>query len=226
MSTYRLPIACHDSDRRWTLKWVIALAAVLAELVVACQELDGPVAPSLPLDPVAALAPGALPPPKAVTVSSESVVAQATVLLAAQVKGNTPMPEPCPGGAFICSGATIAGFGNAEYLFFVTSLQAVAEACIQPSGPSTAGAYTATTWFILDDGSTLMLDEVGMVCGPGASLVAPGGQHSFGNPVDGGGSWEVQDATGQFAGLTGAGTDAFHSVGAHFTAAYIGTLTY
>ena len=147
-----------------------------------------------------------------------------TILFDAQVEGTTPRPEPCPDGAFICGTATIAGIGSGEYRFFLTSLNPVPDACVDPSGSHTGGAYTATITFSLGDGSQLTLSEVGVVCGPGLSLTAPGGARSFGNPVDGSGKWEVKDATGQFAGLTGEGTDDFHSAGAQFRAAYIATL--
>jgi hypothetical protein len=87
-----------------------------------------------------------------------------------------------------------------------------------------AGAYTALVTFTLQDGSTLTLEETGYVCGPGNSLIAPGGVMSYGNPVDGTGTWGVLDATGRFAGLSGSGVDTFRSSGAHFTASYAGTL--
>jgi hypothetical protein len=134
----------------------------------------------------------------------------------AEVQGHATRPAGCPDGAFVCGDATVAGYGAAEYRFFLESLA--------PGSPS-CGNYTATVTFTLTVGGTLTLHETGTVCGPGRSFFpvpAPGG--SYGNPVDGIGSWEVQGGSGQFAGATGSGTDTFRSAGASFSASYAGDL--
>ena len=118
----------------------------------------------------------------------------------------------------------IAGFGSAEYRFTVTSLEASPGACSGPGRTAVGGAYLATTTFTLSDGSVLEASEEGVVCGPGLSLEAPASWRTFGNPVDGNGHWVIQSATGQFAGLTGGGTDSFHTAGANFSATYTGSL--
>ena len=49
-------------------------------------------------------------------------------------------------------------------------------------------------------------------------------EDSFGTAVHGIGHCEVGAATGDFSGVTGSGTSAFHSVGAHLAASYTGVL--
>jgi hypothetical protein len=97
----------------------------------------------------------------------------------------------------------------------VTSFEPTSEAC---------GDYTATTTFTLGDGSTLTLDESGVVCGPDHSFLEGPLFTSYGNPRAFSASWEVQGATGQFAGMTGRGADTGLTAGAAFKATYRGTL--
>ena len=134
----------------------------------------------------------------------------------AKVLGHITRPSGgCPGGADLCGKAAIEGFGSAQYLFFVTSFEPTSEAC---------GDYTATTTFTLGDGSTLTLDESGVVCGPDHSFLKGPLFTSYGNPRAFSASWEVQGATGQFAGMTGRGADTGLTAGAAFKATYRGTL--
>ena len=139
----------------------------------------------------------------------------------ADVMGHTTRDVGCSDGAIVCVDAMLSPYGTARYSFFLTSTEGRAQAC----GRYIGGAYTAIVTFSLPGGSVLTLDETGLVCGPGNSLIAPGGLVSYGNPVEGTGSWHVSGATGQFAGASGGGTDTFRSVGASFTASYTGILS-
>jgi hypothetical protein len=132
----------------------------------------------------------------------------------AEVKGHAPKSVSC-GGANLCANAVIAGFGSAEYSFTTTGFAFISEAC---------GSYAATTTFTLQDGSTLTLNEAGTICGRGISFVK-GSLTSFGNPRVISGTWVVQAATGQFAGMTGSGTNTLHFEGANRNGTYSGTLT-
>lgn len=163
-------------------------------------------------------------------IVASAVLAVAMVVLAPSVKADpldfraeiddhSTKPAGCPDGGVVCGDATIAGYGTGEYLYVLTSVTPLPDAC----DGSFAGGYTAIVTFTLADGSELTLDEAGHVCGPGESLIAPGGLVSYGNPVEGVGAWDVAEATGRFAGLTGSGTDTFRSVGARIVATYIGT---
>lgn len=127
-----------------------------------------------------------------------------------------PYWPSCANGAFICASATISTFGTAEYSYTLDAQAPLSASC---------ASYEATVVFRLSDGSELTMNEVGTVCGHGESfrrVPAPGG--SFGNPVEGAGSWSVASATGQFSGMTGGGTDTFVSAGANTSATYTGIL--
>jgi hypothetical protein len=154
----------------------------------------------------------------AVVVLAPSTKAD-TLDFRAEIDDHSTKVPGCADGAFICGEAILNDFGPAIFSYFLTSVTPVPEGC----GGYVVGMYTATTIFTLPDGSRLTLDESGSVCGPGNSLTAPGGRYSYGNPVDGNGVWDVETATGRFAGLTGSGTDTFRSAGAHVVATYIGT---
>lgn len=138
----------------------------------------------------------------------------------AEVDDHTTKATGCPADGVVCGEATIAGYGTGEYVYVLTSVTPLPGAC----DGSFAGGYTAIVTFTLADSSELTLDEAGHVCGPGESLIAPGGLASYGNPVEGVGAWDVAEATGRFAGLTGRGTDRFRSAGARIVATYVGTL--
>jgi hypothetical protein len=133
----------------------------------------------------------------------------------ADVQATIKRPDgPCADGARRCGDALLAGFGPAEWRFYLASFQPISQSC---------GSYTAIVTFTLEDESQLTLDEAGIVCGPGKSFFATP-NFSWGNPDEVAASWEVQGATGQFAGMIGSGTDTGRSAGAHVTATYTGTL--
>jgi hypothetical protein len=148
--------------------------------------------------------------------------ATAQTTFQADVTGNTPMPVGCSSGAFFCGTADIPGYGAASWNFYVDSLAVVSQtAC--------GVAYTATTDFTLaSDGSTLVLNESGYVCLPGKDGISffAASPTSYGHPDYPHGTWTVNtaDSTGQFAGLTGSGTDDLHAAGAHVSGSYTGSL--
>ena len=137
-----------------------------------------------------------------------------TTSFQAVIRGPMTKPAGCPNGITSCGSAEITGFGSGQFSFSITSFT--------PAPPS-CGSYDADVVFSLPDGSTLTLAESGTVCGPGKSFFpqpAPGG--SYGNPVNGDGSWTIVGATGQFTGLTGTGTSRFDQSGAALRGTYIG----
>lgn len=142
----------------------------------------------------------------------------------------------CPEEAMVCADAELSEYGSAKYVFSLTKFQR--EFCGPDLwGPSSGedvplestiygcGNYTGTATFTLEDGSTLTLDEVGTLTGPKSWAIGLPGRLTWSStPLNGGGTWKVRDATGQFAGMTGSGDDAFDRVRAVFTAKYRGTL--
>lgn len=155
-----------------------------------------------------ALAVGIIPVTGSVHASTQSIDFNA------EVEGQVKKPTGCPEGAFACGGTTLAGFGSAEFLYYLTGGVPTSNECVD---------YTADAIFILTDGSRLVLDESGAACGPGNSFFNTP-PHSWGNPTEVEGSWTVAETTGQFSGLTGSGTNSAHSTGAHLSAVYEGTL--
>lgn len=147
-------------------------------------------------------------------LATAGVASAQTTDFNAEVKDQTQYTAGCPDGASVCGDAVVDGFGPAQYRFFLTSFEPKSESC---------GDYTATTTFTLQDGSRLTLDEVGVACGTGKSFFK-GGERAYGSPRYRSGSWQVQAATGQFAGMTGSGTTTAHFAGAHVRATYSGTL--
>jgi hypothetical protein len=140
--------------------------------------------------------------------------ASAQTSFQATVNGINPKPKPpCP--TTFCGTASIAGYGPATWTINAISTTTVSSACF---------SYQATTTFeLLSDGSTLVLNETGLVCAPGNSSSAP--PQSFGFPEYAkNSSWTVESGSGQFSGLTGAGTDALHAAGARISGTYSGTL--
>jgi hypothetical protein len=130
---------------------------------------------------------------------------------------------PCANGAYLCGTANIAGYGAATWDFYTTSSTGVYSRC--------GSTYTATTYFTLvsDPGSTLVVDESGSLCGLGHDGSAyrgyfNEGSKAFGHPFEIVGSWAIDSASGQFAGLTGSGTDQVHVAGAHAAGSYTSTL--
>jgi len=129
---------------------------------------------------------------------------------------------PCVNGAYACGTANIAGYGAATWNFYTTNSTSAYSPC--------GSTYTATTYFTLvsDPGSTLVVDESGSLCGLGHDGAAyrgyfNNGSKAFGHPFAIAGSWAVDSASGQFAGLTGSGTDLVNVAGAHAAGSYTGT---
>ena len=149
-----------------------------------------------------------------VTGPSFSTSSISEISFAASVRGPMTKPAGCPPGVFACGDAVVSGYGNGTYGYSLISFQ--------PTGPS-CGSYTATVSFRLEDTSTLTLGESGTICGPGKSFFATPGS-SYGNPASGAGHWSVTSASGQFAGLTGEGTNRFNIAGAALSAVYTGAL--
>jgi hypothetical protein len=123
--------------------------------------------------------------------------------------------SPCPDGASLCGQTTLDGFGPAEFSILFTDFVPTSDAC---------GDYTAVVTFMLDDGSVLTLDEVGVACGSGPSFLKGPLFTAFGNPRSWSGTWQVNSGTGQFDGLTGSGADAGLTAGAAVRATYRGTV--
>ena len=142
--------------------------------------------------------------------------AQTTAFNAGVIGHITRPSGGCASGASLCGSTVIEGFGPANYDIVFFSFVPTTDAC---------GNYGASTTFTLGDGSSLSLGEVGVACGPGISFLHGPLFTAYGNPRTWSGSWEIQSATGQFAGLTGGGTDAGHTAGAAVRATYRGTLT-
>ena len=118
---------------------------------------------------------------------------------------------PCADGAFRCGTAIIDGIADpARWQFFLATFVPASNAC---------GQYTATVTFTLADGSSLELAEAGLVCGPGNSFFATPG-FSWGNPDHASGEWVINGATGQFTGMTGAGSSDLLSAGARVGGKY------
>jgi hypothetical protein len=140
----------------------------------------------------------------------------------ATVSATQTLPAgPCSNGAFFCGTANLAGYGGASWNFYVTSTTPVPSSC--------GSSYTATTEFTLagDPGSTLVLDESGPLCAPGNDGAAffKEGAKAYGHPFTIVGSWSVDPtSTGQFAGLSGSGTDLVKTAGAHAAGSYSGAL--
>lgn len=151
--------------------------------------------------------------------------ASAQTAFQATGKSTQQLPQgPCTNGAYLCGTANLAGYGSASWNLFPTSVGADYSPC--------GSTYTATTVFTLssDPGSTLVLDEIGNLCGLGHDGAAyrayfVQGPQAFGHPFAFVGNWTVDPAsTGQFAGLTGSGIDRIDVAGAHLGGSYTGTL--
>jgi hypothetical protein len=137
-----------------------------------------------------------------------------TISFYAEVSGQVKKPTGCPEGAFVCGDTKINDFGKAKFLYYLTGGVPISNQCVD---------YTAIAIFTLADGSRLVLDESGTACGPGNSFFTTP-PSSWGNPTEVDGTWTVLEATGQFGGMTGSGTNTALSTGARLDAVYQGTL--
>jgi hypothetical protein len=149
-----------------------------------------------------------------VLVASVGLASAQTSVFDANVEDQIRRPVGCPDGAYLCGDADIAGFGPAEFRWYLVSFDPISQSC---------GDYTAIVTLTVGNGSTLTLGETGTDCGPGYSFSSYP-PHSYGQPQTADGTWVVQDGTGVFAGLTGSGTSTLHVTGARLTALYTGTL--
>jgi hypothetical protein len=132
----------------------------------------------------------------------------------------------CSDGAYSCGTANIAGYGAASWNLYVTGYTSVQTSC--------GSSYTAMTYFTLpSDGSTLVLNESGPLCGPGvdANGYFKGRfPRDYGRPYSALGTWTIDttDSTGVFGSLLGGpgtgGTDTLYFAGAHTAGSYSGTL--
>lgn len=152
--------------------------------------------------------------PSGVTGPSVAVLNISQLSFSAVVSGPMTKPVGCAPDVLACGDAVVSGYGSGKYGYSITSFERTAPSC---------GAYIATVTFSLEDTSTLTLEESGIVCGPGKSFFATPGS-SYGNPANGAGNWSVIGASGQFAGLSGDGTNTFHIAGAALSALYTGEL--
>lgn len=142
-------------------------------------------------------------------------------VLDVQVRGHLTRSEAfCPDGGMLCGTAYIEGYGVAEYRWFLVATSGPSGSCGPQSG---LFDFTAIAKFTLPDGSTLTLREVGTLCTPGNSFPT-GGPNSYGNPSFFDTHWQVVSATGQFAGLIGAGSSRGTFAGATVNIRYGGNL--
>jgi len=106
------------------------------------------------------------------------------------VTATVPLPAgPCPDGAFYCGTADIAGYGAATWNMFLTGVTISQTSC--------GSSYTAITEFTLaSDGSILVVDEGGPVCGPGKGAAGyfSEGPNAYGHPNHPHGTWAVDTA--------------------------------
>jgi hypothetical protein len=124
--------------------------------------------------------------------------------------------KPCE--HFLCGTGTVAGYGAATSVFDITDFAPIEDT-------NCADLSAVRTITLVSDGSTLELGEVGTVCFPGNSSLAPGAQNSFGNPGTIRTTFTVTGGTGAFEGATGSGTDTDMPAGDAGHASLSGTLT-
>jgi hypothetical protein len=130
--------------------------------------------------------------------------------------GRAHSKQPCE--HFLCGKGTVAGFGAATSAFDITDFAPIGD-----TNCADLGAVMTIT--LVSDGSTLELDEVGTVCFPGKSSLAPGAQKSFGNPGVIEMTFSVSGGSGVFEGATGSGTASDMPAGDSGHAHLSGTLT-
>lgn len=141
------------------------------------------------------------------TVSVPAAAGAETVSFEAQVHGGPQDLRSCT--ARLCGDAELAGFGDATFTRVRTTSRQTSKSCED---------HTAVDTFRLPDGSSLVLTVNGTGCAQGKQAPNLSGAAQIH------GSWTVQEATGVFAGLTGAGTMSLRFHGERFSARYTGTL--
>ena len=124
--------------------------------------------------------------------------------------------KPCE--HFLCGTGTVQGFGAATSEYDITGFEPI-------EGTSCADLTAVRVITLVGDGSTLTLDDTGVVCFPGASNSTPGSLVSFGNPGRFEGTFEVSGGTGVFEGASGSGTSLFRAAGDSGHASLDGTIS-
>ena len=124
--------------------------------------------------------------------------------------------KPCE--HFLCGTGTVQGFGAATSEYDITGFEPI-------EGTSCADLTAVRVITLVGDGSTLTLDDTGVVCFPGASNTTPGSLVSFGNPGRFDGTFEVSGGTGVFEGASGSGTSLFRAAGDSGHASIDGTIS-
>ena len=124
--------------------------------------------------------------------------------------------KPCE--HFLCGTGTVQGFGAATSEYDITGFEPT-------EGTSCADLTAVRVITLVGDGSTLTLDDTGVVCFPGASNSTPGSLVSFGNPGRFEGTFEVSGGTGVFEGASGSGTSLFRAAGDSGHASLDGTIS-
>lgn len=158
-----------------------------------------------------------------VTLVAASQASAATQQFTASVKAEYPGASPektCPTDPtlFTCETGHLAGYGQITQVFTFVSGREV-DGCFETTGD--------VLWTLIDDPtSTFMTREVYVDCAPGASAGSPGNRlHSFGNPVQGEGTYVISAGTGVFAGASGSGTLYTRAAGDTIVIRYDGTIT-
>jgi hypothetical protein len=125
----------------------------------------------------------------------------------------------CPPDAFLCGTGTVSGFGEATETVVLTFFD--------PESAAATGCspLSLTRTITLSDGSTLVTEESGTVCFPGATFGNPGSFVSFGNPARFEGTYTIVRGTGVFRGARGTGTSTFANAGDAGHASLSGTIT-
>ena len=124
--------------------------------------------------------------------------------------------KPCE--HFLCGTGTVQGFGAATSEYDITGFEPI-------EGTSCADLTAVRVITLVGDGSTLTLDDTGVVCFPGASNSTPGSLVSFGNPGRFEGTFEVSGGTGVFESASGSGTSLFRAAGDSGHASLDGTIS-
>jgi hypothetical protein len=124
-------------------------------------------------------------------------------------RGSGASNAPCPSDTF-CGVGKLAGFGPAIDTLDFTSFEEI-------EGTSCFAVTVTETITLLDGSGTLVLDEAGTFCSPGASGEAPlpPSNQNYGHPATMTTEFTVDTtaSTGVFAGLSGSGTSSFVAAG-------------